>query len=306
MIGQESFLNRLTLSKFLINCAMQRKFAENFLDVLLILIGSAIMGLSYNLFLIPHRIVPGGVGGLSIILNYLLKTPVGLVVVIFNIPLFILGIRTLGKIYGLKSLLGILLSAFFIDFFTYIVPIPSATTNQILAAVYGGILLGTGLGIVFRGKGSTGGTDIVGQVLNRYTNLSTGMGILITDFVIISLAGIVFGKLELALYGYLSLFLSSKVIDLISEGWSFTRAVFIISDKTTDISHRIFDSIGRGVTRFYAKGEYTETERDVLLCVVTKRQIPLIRSLVKEIDPNAFVIISDVYEVLGKGFRPRR
>jgi uncharacterized membrane-anchored protein YitT (DUF2179 family) len=284
---------------------MRQKFSENLFDFFLIFIGSGIMGLAYNLFLIPHRIVPGGVGGLSIILHYLLRTPVGLIIVIFNIPLFILGIKTLGRTYGIKSLFGIILSAFFIDFFTYILPIPSVTNNQILAAVYGGILLGAGLGIVFRGQGSTGGTDIVGQVLNRYTNLSIGMGILITDFVIISLAGIVFRNLESALYGYLTLFLSSKVIDLISEGWSFTRAVFIISDKATEISARIIGDIGRGVTRLYAKGEYTETERDVLLCVLTKREIPTIRNLVKEIDPKAFVIISDVYEVLGKGFKPR-
>jgi uncharacterized membrane-anchored protein YitT (DUF2179 family) len=285
---------------------MRRKFTENFFDFFLIVIGSALMGLAYNLFLIPHRIVPGGVSGLSIILNYLLKTPVGLVAIIFNVPLFVLGIKTLGRTYGLKSLVGIILSSLFIDFFTYVVSVPSATSNEILAAVYGGILLGASLGIVFRGQGSTGGTDIIGQVLNRYTNLSIGMGILITDFVIISLAAIVFRKLETALYGYLTLFLSSKVIDLISEGWSFTRAVYIISDKATEISERIIEKLDRGVTRLYGKGEYTDVERDVLLCVLTKREIPTIRNLVKEIDPKAFIIISDVYEVLGKGFRPRK
>jgi uncharacterized membrane-anchored protein YitT (DUF2179 family) len=285
---------------------MKSKFRQNFFDFFLIVIGSAIMGIAYNLFLIPHRIVPGGVSGLSIILNYLLNTPVGLVVIIFNVPLFVLGIKTLGRTYGLKSLIGIILSSLFIDFFTYIVRTPSATNNPILAAVYGGVLLGSGLGIVFRGQGSTGGSDIIGQVLNRYTNLSIGMGILVTDFVIISLAGIVFHKIEAALYGYLTLFISSKVIDLISEGWSFTRAVYIISDKATEISERIIEKLGRGVTRLYGKGEYTEKERDVLLCVLTKREIPMIRNLVKEIDPKAFVIISDVYEVLGKGFKPRK
>lgn len=284
---------------------MRLRFTENLFDFLLITGGSVIMGLAYNLFLIPHRIVPGGITGLSIIINYLLQTPVGLVVIIFNIPLFILGIKTLGKTYGIKSLIGIILSSFFIDFFTYIVPIPKATNNQILAAVYGGILLGTGLGIIFRGQGSTGGTDIIGQILNRFTNLSIGMGILITDFIIISLAAIVFHKLESALYGYLTLFLSSKAIDLISEGWSFTRAVYIISDKATPIAQLIIEKMGRGVTRLYAKGAYTDVEKDVLLCVLTKREIPKLRNIVKEIDPKAFIIISDVYEVLGKGFRPR-
>ncbi|MEO0092736.1 MAG: YitT family protein [candidate division WOR-3 bacterium] len=282
-----------------------RKFTQHFFDFCLIIVGSVIMGLAYNLFLIPHRIVPGGVNGLSIVINFLLRTPVGLVGILFNIPLFILGVKTLGKVYGIKSLFGIILSSLFIDFFTYVVPIPSATNNTILAAIYGGVLLGVGLGAVFRGQGSTGGTDIIGQVLNRYTNLSIGMGILITDFIIISLAALVFRKLESALYGYLTLFLSSKAIDLISEGWSFTRAVYIISDKATEIAQVIIDKMGRGVTRFYAKGEYTNVERDVLLCVLTKREIAQIRNYVKEIDPNAFIIISDVYEVLGKGFRPR-
>jgi|UniRef100_A0A7C6A9A2 uncharacterized membrane-anchored protein YitT (DUF2179 family) len=284
---------------------MRSRFTVNFFDFLLILGGSVIMGLAYNLFLIPHRIVPGGVTGLSIIINYLLNTPVGLIVIVFNIPLFVLGIKTLGKTYGIKSLVGIILSSFFIDFFTYIVPIPKATNNEILAAVYGGVLLGAGLGVVFRGQGSTGGTDIIGQVLNRFTNLSIGKGILITDFIIISLGAIVFHKLESALYGYLTLFLSSKAIDLISEGWSFIRAVYIISDQSTTIARIIIEKMGRGVTRLYGKGEYTDVERDVLLCVVTKREIPKLRSIVKEIDPKAFVIISDVYEVLGKGFRPR-
>ncbi len=284
---------------------MARKLFRHSLDVLLIAFGSALMGVSYAVFLIPHQIVPGGVGGLSIILHHFLKTPVGLTNVVLNVPIFIIGIRTLGKTFGIKSILGIILFSFFIDFFDYGVRLPSVTDNRILAAIYGGILLGVGLGIVFRGRGSTGGSDIIGQIINRYTNITTGMGILITDFIIISLSGITFRSFEIPLYGYLALFLSSRVLDFVVEGFSYARAAIIISEKTTEISEGIMKDMSRGVTRLHGRGGYTDTEKDVLLVVVSRREVPIIRQLVKEKDPGAFVIITDVYEVLGKGFRPR-
>ncbi|RKX69613.1 hypothetical protein DRP53_07695 [candidate division WOR-3 bacterium] len=275
------------------------------IDLVLIILGSVLMALSYNLFLIPHRLVPGGVGGLSIILHHLVQTPVGLMIIIFNIPIFILGIKILGRSYGLKSLLGVILSSLLIDFFTYTVGIPLASENRILSAIYGGALLGLGLGIVFRGHGSTGGTDIIGQVINRLTNLSTGMGILITDFIIISLAGIAFRDIELCLYGYLALFISSKVIDLVLEGWSYTRALIIITNKEQEIGTVITRKFNRGVTRIPGYGVYTGAERSVLFCVVTRREVPLIAKEIKNIDGDAFVVVTDIYEVLGRGFRPR-
>jgi uncharacterized membrane-anchored protein YitT (DUF2179 family) len=284
---------------------MLRKFFRHALDILLIAFGSALMGVAYASFLIPHRIVPGGVGGLSIILHHYLKTPVGITIIILNIPIFILGIRTLGKTFGVKSILGIILSALFIDFFSYGVRLPAITDNRILAAIYGGIILGVGLGIVFRGRGSTGGTDIIGQIINRYTNITTGMGILVTDFIIISLSGIVFRSFEIPLYGYLALFLSSRVLDFVVEGFSYARAVIIISEKPAEIAEGIMKDMDRGVTKLKGLGGYTDAEKDVLLVVVNRREVSIIRQLVKEKDPKAFVIINDVYEVLGKGFRSR-
>ncbi len=143
-----------------------------------IVLGSAVMALAYNLFLIPHHIVPGGAGGVAMILNYFFATPVGLTILVINIPLFVLGIKTLGRTYGVRSIIGIAVSSLLIDGFTYVFHLGSATDNKILACIFGGIMLGAGLGLVFRGGGSTGGSDIVGQVLNRYTNFSTGTSIL--------------------------------------------------------------------------------------------------------------------------------
>jgi len=284
---------------------MFRKLLRHAWDVVLIAFGSGLMGVAYAGFLIPHQIVPGGVGGLSILLHHFIKIPVGATIIVLNIPIFLLGIRTLGRTFGFKSALGVILSALSIDLFVYGVRLPNITDNRILAAVYGGIILGVGLGIVFRGRGSTGGTDIIGQIINRYTNITTGMGILITDFIIISLSGIVFRSYEIPLYGYVALFLSSRVLDFVVEGFSYARAVIIISDKPEEIAQVIMKDMGRGVTKLHGMGGYTDAEKDVLLVVVNRREISYIRLAVKEKDPKAFVIITDVYEVLGKGFRPR-
>jgi uncharacterized membrane-anchored protein YitT (DUF2179 family) len=284
---------------------MQKKIVRIGTDVLLILVGSTLLAVSYNLFLIPHQIVPGGVGGASMILNHFFKTPVGLMTIVLNIPLFAIGIRVLGKSYGIKSIIGMLVSSLMIDFFTYLVPLPCATDNPVLASIFGGLTLGVGLGLVFRSGGSTGGSDIVGQVLHRFTNLSTGSAILVVDFVVISLAGWAFGDFELALFGYLNLYLTTRVLDMVLEGASYTRAMFIISEKSSEIGKAIVKEVHRGATLLHGAGAYTDADREVVLSVLSKKEVPRVREFVRSIDPHAFVIITDVYEVLGEGFRRR-
>ncbi len=284
---------------------MKRHILRELGQNIYIVIGSAVMALAYNLFLIPHHIVPGGAGGVAMILNYFFSTPVGLTILVINIPLFLLGIKTLGRTYGVKSLVGIAVSSLLIDGFTYVFHIRSATDNPILACIFGGILLGAGLGLVFRGGGSTGGSDIVGQVLSRYTNLSTGTAILVVDFVVISAAGLCFGQFELALYGYLNLYLQTRAIDLVLEGLSYTRALFIISDSAQAVAEAITGKMNRGATVLNATGAYSQERKDMVFSVMAKREISRAREIVREADPQAFVIITDVYEVLGEGFKPR-
>lgn len=275
------------------------------MKILYIIIGCIICALSYAVFLIPHQIVPGGVTGIAMLLHFLYHTPVGLAAIILNIPLFIIAIRILGVSYGIKSVIAIFITNLLIDFFVYTIKIPTPTNNTVLAALYGGLLLGAGLGLVFRGGASTGGTDIVGQILTRFTNLSVGMWIMIVDFVVITLAGVTTGSFELALLGYLALFLSSKVIDLVLEGMDYARAAFIISTKQDKIIDGIYDKMRRGVTVLDGYSPYTKKKRPVIMCVITKKETHIFKSLIEDIDDNAFVILTDVFEVLGQGFRRR-
>jgi uncharacterized membrane-anchored protein YitT (DUF2179 family) len=270
-----------------------------------IFIGCIITALSYVIFLIPHQIVPGGVTGIAMVLHFLYQTPVGILTIVLNVPLFLIAIRVLGLSFGIKSVIAIIFTNILIDFFSYSVTIASPTDNPLLDALYGGILLGLGLGLVFRGGASTGGTDIVGQVLNRYTNLSVGMWIMIVDCVVITLAGVTTRSVELALLGYLALFLSSKIIDLVLEGIDYARAAFIISTEHEQITEAIYDRMKRGVTVLEGHSPYTKEQRPVIMCVITKKETHNFKSMVHHIDKKAFVILTDVFEVLGQGFRRR-
>ncbi len=275
------------------------------MKIVYLIIGCVICALSYSIFLIPHQIVPGGVTGIAMILHFLYNSPVGVVAIILNIPLFIIAIKVLGVGFGFKSLIAIFFTNLLIDFFTYSVNITTPTQNTILAALYGGLLLGLGLGLIFRGEASTGGTDIVGQILSRFTNMSVGMWIMVIDFVVITLAGITTKSIELALLGYLALFLSSKIIDLVLEGMDYARAAFVISEKHTQVVDEIYEKMKRGVTILEGRSSYTKQERPVIMCVITKRETEVFKSLIKTIDDKAFVILTDVFEVLGQGFRRR-
>jgi len=275
------------------------------MKIIYAVIGGIIFALGYAAFLIPHKIVPGGVSGIAMILRFLYNTPVGIVAIILNIPLFLIALRVLGISFGVKSIGAIIYTNLLIDFLIYSVKIETPTDNVVLAALYGGIMLGLGLGLIFRSEASTGGTDIVGQILSRYTNMSVGMWIMIVDFVVITTAGITTHSIELALLGYLALFLSSKIIDLVLEGIDYARAAFVVTTKADKITDEIYEKMQRGVTILKGHSPYTKEERPVIMCVITKKQTPFFKSLVRNIDKDAFVILTDVFEVLGRGFRSR-
>jgi uncharacterized membrane-anchored protein YitT (DUF2179 family) len=275
------------------------------MDILFLITGIVFYSLSYAVFLVPHNIVPGGISGFAIVLHILFNTPVGIMVIILNIPLFILAVRILGFSLGVKSLIAIVITNLLIDFLTYSVKIVSPTENVILATIYGGVMLGIGLGLIFRGGANTGGTDIIGQILNRFTNLSVGIWILIVDTVIITFAGFATKSIEMALLGYLALFISTRVIDLILEGIDYARAAFVVSEQTDKVIEQIYQKMGRGVTVLDGFSPYTKAKKPVIMCVITKRETENFKKLVKNIDEDAFVILTDVFEVLGQGFRPR-
>lgn len=277
-----------------------RRLAVN---LALIALGSVFMALSYALFLIPHHFVPGGVSGIAIILNYFLRLPVGALILALNIPILALGVRVMGRDYALKSLLGMGLSSVLIDVFDRGLRLGSATENPILASIYGGILLGIGLGFVFRGRATTGGSDILGQILNKYTGVTIGFGIMIVDFIVISASGLAYKNLEAPLYGYIVLFLSTKVLDMILEGWNYSKLVLITSTRTEAIEDFILKKLDRSGTALKSRSLFLNREGEIILTVVHRKQISELRDFIKRVDPDAFVVINDTYTVLGKGFK---
>ncbi len=264
--------------------------------------GSIIQALGIVLFLSPNKIAPGGFSGLSIIIFHLTGFPVGLMYFILNLPLFIIAGKKWGFNFIGLTLFGVITSSFFIDFFS--IYFSSLTSNPLLAAIYGGVLVGVGVGIVFKNWGSTGGTDLLGQIIYSFTGLSFGTSMFILDTTIVLIAGIVFKALEYSLYGMLSLFISSKVVDAVQEGFLSAKTVFLISDSVDKIKLRIMDELERGVTEVTVTGAYTGVEKKALICVIHQREISKLKEIIHEEDPKAFVVIGDAREVIGEGFIP--
>jgi len=281
----------------------KKDLKRNLANLSLVILGSIIMGIGYSLFLIPHHFVPGGVSGIAMIVNYFTRLPLGILIMVLNIPVFILGIKIMGRKYGLRSLLGMVISSVLIDFFNQVVGLKSATDDPILAAIYGGFMLGVGLGLVFRGRASTGGSDILGQILNRWTGMPVGIGIMLIDFFVISASGVAFRQLEAPLYGYIVLVISSKVIDMILEGWNYTKLVIITSTKTDEVQEFILNTLDRGGTALKSRTLYLGREGETIMTVIHRKQLAELKQFVKSVDPGAFVIINDTYAVLGKGFK---
>lgn len=269
-------------------------------ETLGILLGSVITALGLILFLIPNKIAAGGVSGIATIIYYVLGYPVGWTMLAFEIPLFLASVRIIGLGFGIRTLLGAVTLPLLIEFLTPRVEV--ITTNPLLATVFGGVVVGCGIGIVFRFRGSTGGTDEVAALIHKLTGMPLGQIVLMLDGLVIISAGIFFG-IESALYALISVYVASKVIDLVQEGLAVDKAAFIISDFSDEIAQGILERMGRGVTALRGKGMYTGKGRDVLLAVVAQSEVSRLKEVVHEADPDAFVIMANVNEVLGEGFK---
>jgi uncharacterized membrane-anchored protein YitT (DUF2179 family) len=269
------------------------------IEYALVLLGSAIVAISFNVFLLPNRVASGGVSGISTILDSIAGWEPAYVQWAFNIPLFIAGVILLGRQFGMKTLAGTI----FLPFVVFLTnDLGAWTRDPLLAALFGGIGVGLGLGIVFRGKASTGGTDLAAQIINKYTGLSLGTCVAIIDGLIVLAAAIVF-NIEQGLYALIGLYVTSKTIDLVQVGFGRSKMALIITEKQEDVREGILNKIDRGVTKLSAYGGYTDHERPVLMCVVDQTEFTKLKQLVKTIDPSAFIIVTDASEVLGEGFK---
>lgn len=266
-----------------------------------ITIGVVITAIALNMFLVPNKVAAGGISGLATILHYVFGWPVGLLMMVMDIPLLLTGVKVLGTSFGLYTLYGSLtlsLSVYLLEPYT-----PALTQDLLLSALYGGVLSGIGLGLVFRSGGTTAGTDVIAAILHKWFGVNLGQALLAVDFFVIALSGIVFKSVELPLYSLIALFAMAKMIDLIQEGWSTAKAFLIMSEHNEAIAQAIMSEIGRGVTLLPAKGAYTGANREMVFCVVTTREVSRLKDLVYRFDRRAFVIVGDAHEVLGEGFK---
>lgn len=264
-----------------------------------IALGCAVGALAYPLFLVPNHIAPGGLTGLATVLNYLFHWPVGITSLLMNVPLFIIGYRAMGRVFVIRSLAATVLFSILID----LIPLPPMTQQPLLGALFGGVLLGAGLGLILRGGATTGGTDMVARMFHsRFQHISVGAILFFIDCCVVLMAGF-FIEAEYALYAFISLYASSKLIDLVMAGLSREKACYVISRQHEQVKRQIMDKLDRGVTVLSAEGGYSGEKRPVLLCVLSAQEVGRLKAIVREADEDAFLFVSDAHEVLGEGFR---
>lgn len=279
----------------------KRNMGRMALNLLQILLGSLIAAASFRYLTYPNSIVSGGITGISQILNLLIGTPVGVTSILFNIPLFLLAWKKLGRGFVLISLVTMLANSLFIDVLE-LFPF-HVTSDPLLAAVYGGVLNGTGWGLVYLTGATGGGIDIPARLIRRkYPHINFSKIQLSINAVIIVSFALIFRKFESSMYTIICMFISAKVVDTVAYGPVNARLCYIISGKNSELEEAIFSHLGHGVTRLHGEGAWSKKEREVIMCVIRRQQIAELRKLVQTIDPQAFTIISDARGVYGKGF----
>lgn len=282
----------------------------------LIVIGTFIMAAGFVLFINPYKIVPGGVYGIAIVIHYLtegaftfwpLGIPIGLLGLAMDIPLTLTGMKILGPRFGVKTIVGFILTASFMDLLTWFIGRndPLELGDQILlASIFGGVMIGFGLGLIFRSRATSGGTDIVAMIINKYTGLPLGQLLIIVDSIIVLIGLAAFGDWKIPLYSWIVIFITGKVIDITLRGISYEKTMFIISDKHEEIRQKIIVDLDRGGTMFVGKGMYSEQEKNMIYTNVSRREYQILKDYIRETDPDAFVTVIDANEILGHGFKP--
>lgn len=283
-----------------------KPFSKNWIkSYLFLIVGTAILAFGYSCFMTPYKITPGGIYGISIVLHYKFGFPVGMAALCFNLPLTLLGLRLLGPRFGIKTFLGFCLTALFTDGITWLFGDDPLQLGDdiILASLFGGVVLGIGVGFIFKAKASSGGSDVIASILAKYTKIPLGQQLMIVDSCIVVLGFLAFQDWKVPLYSWTTIFIMGKVIDMVMKGFSDEKTVYIISDKYEEIRTFIINDLDKSGTVFNAKGLYTEQEKNVIFAVMNRRLLPYLQEGVFKIDPQAFVTILDAYEIIGNGFK---
>lgn len=276
---------------------------ETLRDFLLIAAGALIQALALRLFLVPAQLASGGVSGLSQIINYFTGWPIGVMVLVGNIPLFLIGWRYLGgPRFALRTAFAVVAYSFFVDGLVPFLPAGGLTDDLVLNALYGGVISGIGFGLVYRGRGTSGGSDILARILSSLRGITISQSYLLSDALIVFLAGITFSW-ENALYSLVNLYVSGLSAEAVTQGSNVVRTALIVTSQPEQVAQKILVEMERGVTLVPARGAYTGAERTVLYCVVSRAEVVQVKALVREADPQAFMVIGAAHEALGEGFQ---
>ena len=267
-------------------------------EYVLVVLGSFFVPIGFNLFLLPNEIASGGVAGISTILYALFSFEPSIVQWVLNIPLFFLGMWILGRNFGAKTLVGTVMVPLFVSLTS---EWNAASSDPLLAAVFGGMACGLGIGIVFRGKGSTGGIDLAAQILHKFVPLPFGICVALFDGMIVLAATFVF-SIEAGLYALIGLFITSRTIDLVQVGLNSSKAIMVVSEYLEEIRDALLNEIDRGVTVWKVEGGYTRANKKMIMSVVNQKEFSRTTQIIKQIDPNAFIIVMNASEVIGEGF----
>ncbi len=271
------------------------------LEILGTILGAFIIAVAVSLFLLPNKLSSGGVSGVATITYYLFHMPMGITMIIINIPLFLMSILKIGKRFFIESIVGTISLSLFIDILDKVTPL---TEDKFLACIYGGILMGIGTAIILKSNSSTGGTDLISYIAKTYKpTIKVGEIIFLIDIVIVALNMIFLKEIEIALYSAIAIYIMGKIIDILFEGIYFTKLIYIVSDKSEEIAKEIGNTIGRGTTGIYGRGMYTNSDKLVLICAITRKDVGNAIQIIRRIDKNSFIIITNSREVIGAGFK---
>lgn len=285
-----------------------------FIDYTLIIIGSFILAAGFVFFITPHRIVPGGVYGIAIVVHYLTPgvfsfwpdgIPIGLFGLILNIPLTIAGIKILGPKFGVKTIIGFVLTSVFIDGITMMREVGDAALvdDILLSCVFGGVLIGFGLGLIFKSRATSGGSDIIAMIIAKYTKMQLGKLMIYVDSTIVLLGLFAFGDWAIPLYSWVVIYITGRAIDLTLEGADYNKALIIISNKHDEIKQKLLVELERGGTYLKGEGMFTGEEKQIIYTVVSRREVAILQEYISQIDPDAFITVMDTKEILGEGFQ---
>jgi uncharacterized membrane-anchored protein YitT (DUF2179 family) len=278
---------------------------ELMFEGLMVVTGTAFLAFATYYFITPSSVAPGGVSGIAILVNYCTGLPVGLVSALINVPLLVIGWRQLGREFLWKTLLSVVSFTIFYDYVFTPLGLPVYTGERLMACLFGGVLTGTGLGIVFYSAGSTGGTDIVSKLLHqRFPHIQLGRAMMMVDFVVITASVIVFRSIEAALYGVIVIFATSQLIDVVVYSSDRGKLLYIFSEHYEAITKEILDRLSRGVTLLHGEGGFTGERKRVILCALRASEYHQVKRIVRQLDPDAFMIAADSTETMGEGFKP--